>query len=108
MSHRITSPVRFPYRVVSSTSNTATIADGIIDVQGSGARTVTLPDATLCAGLILIVHDGAGNALLNNITVNTVNSQTINGASVQTLTIDNDSMAVYSNGAGWRIWGALV
>lgn len=108
MSHRIPSPIRFPWRAVSGASNNVTVADGIVAVQGSGARTVTLPDAAICAGLVLIIKDEAGNALLNNITVDTTGNQLIDGASTQVLTINNDSLAVYSDGSGWRIWGALV
>lgn len=110
MSHRVASPVRLPVRVSEDATTAATNVDGILDIQGTGARTVNLPDASLCAGLLLIIKDGNGNALLNNITVlaSTSPQQYIDGATGQVLGINGDSIAIYSDGGNWKIWGALA
>ena len=80
MSHRVTSPLKLPYQTSSAAETVLTEFDGILNMTGTGGRAVTLPDATKCAGLLLLVKDGAGNALTNNITVWGTGGQLIDGA----------------------------
>lgn len=110
MSHRVASPVRLPLRVSDEATTAVSAVDGILDIRGTGARTVNLPDAGLCTGLLLIIKDGAGNALLNNITVSAQTSpqQYIDGVATQVLAIDGDCISIYSDGSNWKIWGALA
>lgn len=112
MSHRVTSPLKLPYQTSSAAETVLTEFDGILNMTGTGGRVVTLPDATKCAGLLLLIKDGANNALTNNITVEALPAQTpaqlIDGAATQVLAINGDSIALFSDGAGWKIWSALA
>lgn len=108
MSHRVTSPLKLPYQTSSAAETVLTEFDGILNMTGTGGRAVTLPDATKCAGLLLLVKDGAGNALTNNITVWGTGGQLIDGAASQVLAINGDSIALFSDGEGWKIWSALA
>jgi hypothetical protein len=94
--------------VATNTSTSAT--DYFIGVDTSaGAFTVTLSTADATDGREIVIHDQAGNASGNSITVNTEGSETISGANYGTdlssvdLTTDNESIVVRSDGTDWYI-----
>jgi len=83
--------------VQKTTTYTLTINDYIVECI-SGSFTVTLPTAVGCEGRIYVIDNSGGGT----ITVATTSSQTINGASTQSITT-NSSITIYSNNANWRI-----
>jgi hypothetical protein len=96
--------VRLPYRAVTADTS-ATEVDYWVSVDTTGgAVTVTLPDAgSVGAGFELIVKDGGGNAAVNNITVATVLSQTIDGSGTSaTISTARGGMGLISTGSNWE------
>lgn len=90
------------YRTSTAVSaNTA--GQTIIGVtDNSSARTVTLDTDDVIDGNIIIIKDEAGTASsANNITIATEGSETIDGASTQTITTDYGVLRLYSNGTNW-------
>lgn len=87
-----------PAAYVSKTANyTLTGADRTVEVP-SGSPTLTLPDATYCAGRpYIIANTGAGT-----VTMATTSSQTIGGSAPSTVAA-GASLKVESNGANWII-----
>ena len=83
---------------VASGSAAITEVDYIIKVTGVGT-THTLPSAVGLDGAVFIID----NASAGGITVDTTAAQTIQGQLTQTLGPDS-AMAVYSDGANWRIF----
>lgn len=86
--------------VVKSADYTATSSDCIINyVFSSGVKTLSLPDATTCAGRIYFISmlGSSGTAAL---TIDPYSTQLINGsASVERLA--GQTMIITSNGTGW-------
>ncbi len=72
---------------------------GITDT--SVARTITLSTVETVEGRIVIVKDESGGAGTNNITVDTLASQTIDGASSIDITADYGVLRLYSDGTNW-------
>lgn len=85
-----------------TSSYTATATDSFIDADATGgAVTITLPTAVTCPGreyTIKRINSGA-----NAVTVATTSSQTIDGSTTFTLSAQNSTVVVVSNGANWRI-----
>jgi len=92
-------------------SNTFTAStDHYIGIDtASGAYTVTLSTTDAQDGREIVIHDQAGNASTNNITVDTEGTETINGPNVgfgnSSITIANsgDSATLRSDGTDWYI-----
>jgi len=84
---------------VAKTANyTLTGADRTVNVTAN-SPTITLPDATYCAGRqYVIANTGAGT-----VTMATTSSQTIDGASPGTIAT-TARLRVESNGANWITW----
>lgn len=74
-------------------------------VDTTSARTITLPLASgVSAGRIYIIKDSDGNAEANNIVVDTQGSDTVDGASSQTLTSNYGSWTIVGDGvSSWYI-----
>ncbi len=70
----------------------------------SSTLTVTLATATVEAGRVVIINDEGGNSNSNNITIDTEGSETIDGNATATLSTDNDSLRLYSDGTNWFSW----
>ena len=69
------------------------------------AVTITLPEgAAVSSGKILLIKDEGGNAGTNNITVDTSDGATIDGASSVILNSDYAAINIYYNGSGWHIY----
>jgi hypothetical protein len=77
--------------------------DSIIFVDTTAVRTLYLPDCTKCLGQTFMIKDNNGSSSTNNITINTILSQTIDGNSSYTINTNWLSLSVISNGTSWRI-----
>lgn len=74
-----------------------------VQVKGSGARTVTLPDPTnAVAGLEVTIVDALGNSGAGNITIDPSGSGTINGAATLVLSTNYSSARLQWVSAG--VW----
>lgn len=105
-----TVPQSYPYQVL--------LTDEYVGVLGSGARTLTLPDATLAGpgasqtvgtkGFVqsLTIKDEVGNAAAGNITVACLNSQTIDGAATAVIATNGGALTLISTGLEWVTVGA--
>lgn len=84
--------------VAKSTSYTATISDHTIEVTATGA-TITLPTAVGIYGREYVIKLTASGSA----TVATTSSQTIDGATTYSLSMQYKYVKVQSNGANWLI-----
>lgn len=66
----------------------------------TGAVAITLPTTT--EERIICIKD-TGNASVNNITIDTEGSETIDGSDTYTLDIDYEYIWLYSDGSNWFI-----
>ncbi len=98
-----------PSPVLTVTADTTLgAADAIVLADAtSGAVTVTLPDAAgaLEVEVVVVKRTSSG---ANAVTVATTGSQTIDGASTQTLSNQYDALVVASDGADWHIVGKVT
>lgn len=65
------------------------------------ATTVTLPAGS--AKKMFVIKDGKGDANVNNITIATSNSETIDGSSTKVISVARDSITVVWDGSEWAI-----
>ena len=82
-----------------SSNYTAVDADFLLIDASSGAITITLPDPTLVARIIIKKVDSSVNA----VTVATSGSETIDGSASLTLATKNEAYALISDGNNWFI-----
>ncbi len=80
------------------TGNTQLTSEDEFVENTSGANTITLPTAIDNTGLTIIIK----NTAVQNLTVNTLLSQTIDDELTVTLT-QYDALTIISNGANWLI-----
>ena len=91
---------------VDSTTYTLTSADYAVGVvhTSTAAVTLTLPEISTIGQKKYLIKDEGGNAGTNTITINVSGSDTIDGASSQTISINYGVMALYNNGStGWFV-----
>jgi len=89
-------------QVSKSANYTTTKNDFIIGVDTSSAAvTITLSSDSVEAGRVVIINDEGGNAGSNNITIATEGSETIDGSATATISTNNASLRLYSNGTNW-------
>jgi len=90
-------------QTTDGTAYTVTHDDYIIsaDTSGGTAQTITIPTACLEDGRILIINDWGANAATKNITVATEGDETIDGAGTATISANNGSLGLYSDGSNW-------
>lgn len=87
-------------------SGTGTVqADkSLIVVNGTGARTVTLPDgSSLSAGRLLWIKDGGSAGIGSEITIDGHSSQTIDGLTDATISVPRGVLALFWNGTEWKL-----
>lgn len=97
--------VGFPIRTITS-NRTLDKTDYHVRVDtAGGAVTVTLPTATTCTGRVYVIK--RISAGVNNVTINTTSSQTIDGSTTRTLITQYASITVISNGTNWDIESQL-
>ena len=74
-----------------------------VQVKGSGARTITLPDPDgAVPGFEVLIVDALGNSNAGNITIDPSDSGTINGSSTLVLSTNYTSARLHWVGAG--VW----
>ena len=83
----------------STYSLLATDARVNVTYTATGACTITWPTAQVTDGREVVIKDAGGNASVNNITIVTGGSETIDGAASYTMTEDYSSMTILSNGS---------
>jgi hypothetical protein len=88
--------------VETAVNDTLTTTDytELVDCS-SGARTITLPTAASASGRVYVIKkiDATGNA----VTIDGDGSETIDGATTQTLSSQYDAMMIQSDGTEWWI-----
>lgn len=90
------------YRAFTS-STTAASTDNTLLFTGTSAATVTLPDATGCAGRVYAIKNGSATSPLPVVTIATTSSQTIDGSSTWLLNDTKEIITVISDGNNWNI-----
>lgn len=84
------------------TGNTsAGITDNTLVFTGTSATTLTLPDAASITGRSYWIKNASSNS--STLTIATTSSQTIEGLTTWTLTQQNKSLYLLSNGTNWYI-----
>ena len=71
-----------------------------VDTSG-GAVTVTLGSAMVAEGAHVIINDEGGAAATNAVTIDTEGSETVDGATSQSIGSDYGTLTLYSDGANW-------
>lgn len=88
--------------IAVSSNTTASLSDYLIEVDASsGSVTINLPAASEAANIIYNIKkiDSTGNSVI----VDGDGSETIDGATTQTITSQWTNMQLMSNGTSWRI-----
>jgi hypothetical protein len=80
-------------------NTTAAVTDNTLVFTGTLTATLTLPDATACAGRAYSIKNSSSNASL--LTIATTSLQTIDGLSSWSLSLSNMALMVVSNGTNW-------
>jgi len=89
------------YRAFTASTTAAT--DNTLVFTGTSAATVTLPDATTCAGRIYYIKNASTTIPVPVLTIATVSSQTIDGLSSWTVDEPNEVVSIISNGTNWYV-----
>ena len=71
----------------------------------SGAITINLPAASGCSGRVYVVKKISG--ALNNVVIDGNASETIDGSTTRTLTLQYESVMIQSNGTSWFVLADL-
>lgn len=94
-------------RAAKTGNYTLTDADTYVPGSaGSGALTLTLPDATTRANRVFVL--AKIDASVNGVSVATTSGQTINGIAIWILRSKGECLIVQSNGANWEILGTAA
>lgn len=95
------------FSTTTKTANyTATATDYVIMCNNtSGAITISLPNASGCAGRVYIIKkiSGAGN----NVVIDPFGSNQIDGSSTRTMTAQYESVLIQSDGSDWFVLANL-
>jgi Chaperone of endosialidase/Head domain of trimeric autotransporter adhesin len=86
------------YRAFTTAASAAS-TDNALVFTGTSVATLTLPDATTCAGRLYTIKNASSNASV--LTIATTSSQTIDGLTSWSLSQTNKSLIIISNGANW-------
>lgn len=88
---------------IEASSYTITEGDELVlvDYTITGIVTITLP--VFRKGYKVIIKDSGGNAGTNNIIINTIGAQTIDGETNYTIIGDYDSVMLAFDGTNWVI-----
>lgn len=84
-------------------STTAASTDNNLLFAGTSAATLTLPDATGCAGRTYSIKNVSTTSPLPVLTIATTSSQTIDGGSSWLLNDSKEVLSVISDGSNWNI-----
>jgi len=90
---------------VNASTYNLLVTDYILNVTypTTGVVTITLPTAQVISGRTITIKDASGNASINNITIDTEGSETIDGESTAVLSGDYDAINLYCDGSNWFI-----
>lgn len=90
--------------VITSTYST-TATDVVLGVSytSTGTCVITLDTDEVISGRKIIIKDTGGNAGSNNITINTENSETIDGSASFTISTNYDKVTLISDSTNWFI-----
>ena len=92
----------FPRAALITTNTTVSDAGRIYPVDtGGGAVTVTLASAMVAEGVHVTVNDEGGAAGTNAVTIATEGSETIDGATSQSIGSNYGTLSLYSDGTNW-------
>ena len=91
---------------VSAASYDVLATDHILNVTytATGAVAIDLKTAQLHAGRVLVVKDAGGNAAINNITITTEASETIDGDATLVINGNYNAVNLYCDGTNWFIY----
>lgn len=94
------------HRTVTGADTTFGVFDVIVGIDVSGsARTVTIDSAAIKhKGRLFIINDEGAGAGTDNITIATEGSETIDGGGTATISANNGSVRLYSNGSNLVTW----
>jgi hypothetical protein len=84
-------------------STSATLTDHTLAFTGTVACSVTLPDATLCAGRVYLIKNASTTGPTPVVTIITTSSQTIDGIASWLLDVTYESVILVSNGTNWNV-----
>ncbi len=85
---------------------TATAGDHTILCNNtSGSININLPAASGCSGRVYVIKKISG--ISNNVVINGNGSETIDGATTRTLTLQYESVTIQSDGANWFVLSNL-
>lgn len=100
----------FLFNITSISSNYTTSGNDTVILcdTSSNSITVTIASSNVQQGRSIIIKDSAGNALSNNITIQTEGSETIDGQSSQTIGSDHGASFMFSDGSDWFIVGGSL
>ncbi len=84
-------------------STTASSTDYTLSFTGTAASTLTLPDATTCAGREYVLKNASTTVPVPLLTISTTSSQTIDGGTSWLLDQAYESVTVVSNGTNWNV-----
>lgn len=88
--------------LVSGASATVASTTKLVRVNYAGAVTLTLPAvADMQVGQRLYIKDESGAASVNNITIETAGSETLNGSTNGRMENDYEQWCLYTNGTDW-------
>lgn len=91
-----------PRKTLITANTVASDAGRIYPVDTSGgAVTVTLASAMVAEGAHIVVNDEGGSAGTNAITIATEGSETIDGATSQSVGSNYGALTLYSDGTNW-------
>jgi hypothetical protein len=91
---RVVSPGTYPYSITSS--------DVLILVDTTAARVINLPPAV--ARFCVQIKDATGGAGANNITVNAVAGENVEGGASYTMNVARQSISVVGTGVTGNEW----
>ena len=86
-----------------TTSSTASSTDHALVFTGTSAASLTLPDATACAGRLYLIKNASTSGITPVLTINTTSSQTIDGIATLLLSQAYQGVILLSNGANWNV-----
>ena len=96
-----------PFTVVNAATYDVLTTDLLLHVTYTtkGAVTsLTLPTAQVVQGRALIIKDAGGLAGTNSITVDTENSETIDGAATAVINSNYSAINLYCDGSNWFVY----
>ncbi len=85
------------------TTSTSATTDNTLVFTGTSAATVTLPNATTCAGRVYYIKNASTTLPTPVLTIATVSSQTIDALSSWLVDEPNEVVSVVSNGTNWYV-----